>query len=42
MEQAQCFYKTGCEGVAFFALPAIKLRVEIPVIEVDLKKKGVE
>ena len=30
-------YKTGCEGVAYFKLPAVKPNVLIPVIEVVLK-----
>ena len=31
------FYKTGCEGVSYFKLPAVKPNVLIPVIEVVLK-----
>ena len=34
---AQQFYKTGCEGVSYFKLPALKPDVVNPVIEVILK-----
>jgi alpha-L-fucosidase len=34
----QSFYKTGCEGVTYFKLPALKPDVVTPVIEVVLNK----
>lgn len=36
-EQKQNFYKTGCEGVAYVTLTALKPDVLISVIEVMLK-----
>ena len=33
------FYKTGCEGVSYFKLPAVNPNVLIPVLEVMLKDK---
>ncbi len=34
----QSFYKTGCEGVSYFKLPAVKPDVVNPVIEIILNK----
>ena len=36
----QHFYKTGCEGVSYFNLPALKPDVINPVIEVILRGQG--
>ena len=36
----QMFYKTGCEGVSYFKLPALKPDVVNPVVEVILAEKG--
>lgn len=40
LAQKQSFYKSGCEGVSYLKLPAVKPDVRIPVIEVMLRRES--